>query len=51
MVMPDTGLAELPMKPTMRDATVTNRNPNKTTRKDAARFASRPTCAPGTGLK
>ena len=27
MVMPETGLAELPMSPTMRDATVTKRNP------------------------
>src|SRR5450631_3126695 len=50
MVMPDTGLAELPMRPTMRELTVTNRNPNTTTSSDAARLATHPTYAPGTGL-
>ena len=51
IVMPETGLAELPIKPTMREATVTKRNPKMTTSSDAARLASTPTCAPGTGLK
>src|ERR1035437_8742968 len=51
MVMPEMGLAELPMRPTIREETVTNKNPNKTTKSDAARFASRLVCAPGTGLK
>ncbi len=51
MVMPETGLAELPMSPTMRDATVTKRNPKITTRIDAAKFDSSVVCAPGTGWK
>ena len=51
IVIPETGLAELPMSPTIRDATVTKRNPKTTTSREAARFASQPTCAPGTGLK
>src|SRR6185437_5279878 len=36
MVMPETGLAELPIKPTMREDTVTNRNPKKKTSSAAA---------------
>ncbi len=51
MVMPETGLAELPISPTIRDETVTNRNPKTMTSTEAARFARTPTCAPGTGLK
>src|SRR5208283_6133966 len=51
MVMPEMGLAELPMRPTMRELTVTKRNPKKTMRMDAARLAQTLTCAPGTGLK
>ena len=51
MVMPETGLAELPMSPTMREATVTKRNPKMTTSREAAKFASSLVCAPGTGLK
>jgi hypothetical protein len=31
MVMPEMGLAELPMRPTMRELTVTKRNPKATT--------------------
>ena len=50
MVMPEMGLAELPIRPTMRELTVTKRNPKATTRTDAARLANKPTCAPGTGL-
>ena len=50
IVMPEIGLAELPISPTMREETVTNRNPNTTTSRDAARLASRLVCAPGTGL-
>ncbi len=51
MVMPEMGLAELPMRPTMRELTVTKRNPKTTTSSEAARLAQMPTCAPGTGLK
>ena len=51
MVIPETGLAELPMRPTIRDDTVTKRNPKTMTRSDAARLGRTPTCAPGTGLK
>src|ERR1039457_3323141 len=51
MVMPEMGLAELPMRPTMRELTVTKRNPKKTMRMDAARLGMMPTWAPGTGLK
>src|ERR1700739_1091030 len=50
IVIPDTGLAEDPTNPTMRELTVTKRNPKTTTSSDAARFASQPTNAPGTGL-
>src|SRR5271169_1841954 len=50
MVMPEMGLAELPMRPTMRELTVTKRNPKKTMRMEAARLARMPTWAPGTGL-
>ena len=51
IVIPETGLAELPINPTIREDTVTNRNPKMTTSSEAARFAPMPTCAPGTGLK
>src|SRR3569833_529945 len=50
IVMPETGLAEEPTRPTMRELTVTNRNPKTTTSREAARFAPHPTHAPGTGL-
>src|SRR5260221_4723770 len=50
MVMPETGLADEPTKPTMRELTVTKRNPKTMTSSDAARFACQPTKAPGTGL-
>src|SRR5277367_4550533 len=50
MVMPETGLAEEPMRPTMRELTVTKRKPKTTTSRAAARLAAHPTCAPGTGL-
>ena len=50
MVMPETGLAEEPTMPTMRELTVTNRKPKTTTSSEAARFAPQPTKAPGTGL-
>ena len=50
IVMPETGLAELPIRPTMRELTVTKRNPKTTTSSEAARLASHPTYAPGTGL-
>ncbi len=45
------GLAEEPIRPTMRELTVTNRKPKKTISSDAARLAISPRCAPGTGLK
>ena len=51
MVMPEIGLAELPINPTMREETVTKRKPKTTMSSDAARLASQLTCAPGTGLK
>ena len=38
IVIPETGLAEDPTKPTMRELTVTNKNPKTTTRSEAARF-------------
>ena len=50
MVMPETGEAEEPTMPTMRAETVTKRNPKTTTSSAAAKLASGPTCAPGTGL-
>ena len=50
MVMPLTGLADEPTRPTMRELTVTKRNPKITTSSDAARLAAQPTNAPGTGL-
>ena len=51
MVMPLMGLAEEPIRPTMRELTVTKRNPKKTMSKEAARFSMGPSWAPGTGLK
>ncbi len=50
IVIPETGFEELPISPTMREETVTKRNPKKATSSDAARFAIQLTCAPGTGL-
>ena len=43
MVMPETGLAEEPTRPTMRELTVTKRNPKTTTSSEAARLAAQPT--------
>ena len=50
MVMPEMGLAEEPISPTMRELTVTKRKPKTTISSDAARLAAQPTKAPGTGL-
>ena len=50
MVMPLTGFDELPIRPLMRDATVTNKNPKTTTKIAAIKFAKAPVCAPGIGL-
>ena len=50
MVMPETGDADEPTMPTMRAETVTKRKPKTTISSAAARFASGPTYAPGTGL-
>ena len=50
MVMPLIGLEELPIRPLMREATVTKRKP-KTTTKIAARKSEKPlVMAPGIGL-
>ena len=38
--MPEMGLADEPIKPTMRELTVTKRNPKTTTRSEAARLAT-----------
>ena len=40
MVMPETGLAEVPMRPQMREDTVTNRKPKITTSIEATRLAN-----------
>src|SRR5258707_9682501 len=47
MVMPDTGLADEPTRPTIRELTVTKRNPKTTTSRDAARLAGQPTILQG----
>ena len=39
IVIPEMGLAELPIRPVMRDDTVTNRNPKITTKMAATRLA------------
>ena len=38
IVIPDTGLEEEPIKPTMREATVTKKNPNTMTNRAESRF-------------
>ena len=50
IVIPLTGFDDVPISPQMRHDTVTNRNPNTMTSRDAARFASNPVLAPGIGL-
>src|SRR5271154_7301956 len=50
MVMPLIGFDEFPINPLMREATVTNKNPNTIIKSAANRFARSPVCAPGTGL-
>src|ERR1035437_264161 len=50
IVIPEMGLAEEPIRPTIRELTVTKRKPKTTISKEAARLASQPTKAPGTGL-
>ena len=47
--MPLMGFDELPISPQMRDDTVTNKNPNTTTKIAAIRFAPMPVSAPGIG--
>ena len=42
IVMPLTGFEELPTKPTVKEATVTKKNPNKTTTPTAIIFIPRP---------
>src|SRR5258707_14538464 len=51
MAMPEIGFDEVPMRPAMREDTVTNRKPKTTTSTDAITFARAPVGAPGTGLK
>src|SRR5438270_5916822 len=51
IVIPETGFAELPIRPVMRDDTVTNRNPKIMTKMEATTLAKSEVCAPGTGLK
>ncbi len=43
IVIPEIGFAELPIRPTIREETVTNRKPKITTRSEAARLANQPT--------
>src|SRR6266576_1347481 len=49
MLIPLTGLEELPSKPLMREATVTKRNPKITTRMPASKFWYQVVCASCTG--
>src|SRR5207247_9729754 len=51
IAMPEIGLAEVPIRPTMRDDTVTKRKPKITTKTAAARFASIEVWAFATGWK
>src|SRR5215208_4645898 len=51
MVMPLTGLADVPIRPQMRDDTVTKRKPKSTTKNDATRFSNPDVLAPAIGLK
>ncbi len=50
IVIPLIGFEELPISPLMREATVTNKNPNTMTKSAARKFAKAPVCAPGMGL-
>ncbi len=50
MVMPLIGFEEFPIKPLMRDATVTNKNPNTTTKIAAMKSEKPLVIAPGIGL-
>jgi hypothetical protein len=50
MVIPLTGFDEFPIRPLMREATVTNRNPKTTTNIAAIKFETMPVSAPGMGL-
>ena len=49
IVMPEIGFAEVPMRPQIREDTVTNRNPKMTTSTAAAALWRMPSRAPGTG--
>src|SRR5579862_2729064 len=49
MVMPLIGFEELPMRPLMREATVTNKKPNTMTKMAEIKLANQLVCAPGTG--
>src|SRR5882757_4228704 len=44
IVIPETGLDELPINPTIREETVTKRNPKRATNSDAERLATQLTC-------
>src|SRR6185437_6814026 len=49
IAMPLIGFDEFPISPQIRDDTVTNKNPNTTTKTAAIRFDSTPVFAPGIG--
>ncbi len=49
IVMPEIGLAEVPIRPQMREDTVTNKKPKTTTSSEAAALCHTPSRAPGTG--
>ena len=51
MVIPEIGLDDVPIRPQMRDETVTKRKPKITTRTAATRLANAPVGAPGIGMK
>ena len=51
MAMPLIGFDELPIRPQIREDTVTNKKPKTTTKIDASRFAPTEVSAPGIGRK
>src|SRR5262245_2285034 len=51
IAIPEIGLDEVPIRPVMRDETVTNKKPKTTTSKAAKMLLKADVGAPGTGLK
>ncbi len=49
MAMPEIGFDEVPIRPVMREETVTNRKPKTITRMAAKTLLRTEVCAPGTG--